>query len=1040
MNFKVDENLPCLTSAGVRRGWLPAALGPLLLAALLPSACGPARPLRISSPRAELAAAPGATPGVEGRLTGASREPWALADDAVGDLRHQRFKVAVAKLEEATTLARRDARLTSDLAVAYLACAAEHPKDYALALDAADRSLATAPSSPEARFNRALALEHLFLRGDARRAWKDYLLFDPGSPWATEAKRHLRHLEEPSPRELWERQGGDLERAATAGDRRTVRSIVVRFPQAVCEYLEEVLLPRWAEARVQGNLWEADRLLQAVRVAGTELAAFNGEHMAEDAVQAIERAGDGADGRLAALVEGHRLYGRARPMVDRHGAKEAWPLLGAARAALIRGGSPLAAWASVQMVVCRFDGIEPRQIRAELEELRRDPAAARAPSLRGRIEWLIGFSQLGGADPAAGLAGYQRALGIYEASREVGSRAMMETLLAEGYRSLGDERTAWTFRYQSLASLGEVASPRRRQAILDEVARSLIAQGQLGPALYFYDRSLDAARELGDPVSLADAFLKRGELRFLLGDARRATADLATALGHCAKITLVSRRQRTEADIRAAQGRLCRTTDPRGAIRDLSAALAFYRHVADHYRSVALYLTRALAHTAVHDARGAERDLDAGIAEYEAEREKVPGEQLRISYFDQARSIYDEMIRLQAEVKGRFDRALEYAERSRARGLLDRLGALPFAGERDRRARPLRAEEIRGAMPEREVLIEYAVLDDIVLSWSVRRGGIVPTRLEVGKPELATLVQRLRRALEDDRATEANALLAGLYDRLVRPLPAFAPGEAVVFVPDGSLNGLPFAALRNRESGHYLVEDHAVGVAPSATIFARCLQRDAAMDRAAEPDALIVSQPAFDLALFPTLQALPGTAREAASLARIYPRHEILAGAAATKANVLAALRRHTLIEFAGHSLTDAEFPLLSRLALAPGGGDSGSLYAHELYALQIERARLVVLSSCSSGAGEATPSEGVLSLARPFLAAGVPAVVASLWEVHDELTAQLLGAFHLQLRRGKSPLIALQSAQLELLHGPAGGRSPAAWAAFELFGGVLPK
>jgi CHAT domain-containing protein len=79
-----------------------------------------------------------------------------------------------------------------------------------------------------------------------------------------------------------------------------------------------------------------------------------------------------------------------------------------------------------------------------------------------------------------------------------------------------------------------------------------------------------------------------------------------------------------------------------------------------------------------------------------------------------------------------------------------------------------------------------------------------------------------------------------------------------------------------------------------------------------------------------------------------------------------------------------------------------------------------------------------VSSLARPFLAAGVPAVVASLWNVGDRATAPLLVAFHRRLRDGRDPLSALRAAQLELLRGPAPAlRSPASWAAFEVFGGV---
>ena len=80
--------------------------------------------------------------------------------------------------------------------------------------------------------------------------------------------------------------------------------------------------------------------------------------------------------------------------------------------------------------------------------------------------------------------------------------------------------------------------------------------------------------------------------------------------------------------------------------------------------------------------------------------------------------------------------------------------------------------------------------------------------------------------------------------------------------------------------------------------------------------------------------------------------------------------------------------------------------------------------------------SEGVTSLARAFLAAGVPTVAASLWSVDDRPTAVLFDAFHRYLWNGEDPVDALRSAQLGMLRGgnPA-DRSPRAWAAFEVIG-----
>jgi len=94
------------------------------------------------------------------------------------------------------------------------------------------------------------------------------------------------------------------------------------------------------------------------------------------------------------------------------------------------------------------------------------------------------------------------------------------------------------------------------------------------------------------------------------------------------------------------------------------------------------------------------------------------------------------------------------------------------------------------------------------------------------------------------------------------------------------------------------------------------------------------------------------------------------------------------------------------------------------------------VLAACETGNQYVPGSEGVTSLARAFLAAGVPTVVASLWSVDDRTTADLLDAFHRRLWDGEDPVDALREAQLGMLRGTdAAGRSPRAWAAFEVIG-----
>jgi CHAT domain-containing protein len=75
--------------------------------------------------------------------------------------------------------------------------------------------------------------------------------------------------------------------------------------------------------------------------------------------------------------------------------------------------------------------------------------------------------------------------------------------------------------------------------------------------------------------------------------------------------------------------------------------------------------------------------------------------------------------------------------------------------------------------------------------------------------------------------------------------------------------------------------------------------------------------------------------------------------------------------------------------------------------------------------------------LVQAFLAAGVPTVVASLWDVDDESSSDLMRAFHYQYRvKHQNFSESLRQAQCSLIHGADSRRQhPYYWAAFLLAG-----
>jgi CHAT domain-containing protein len=154
------------------------------------------------------------------------------------------------------------------------------------------------------------------------------------------------------------------------------------------------------------------------------------------------------------------------------------------------------------------------------------------------------------------------------------------------------------------------------------------------------------------------------------------------------------------------------------------------------------------------------------------------------------------------------------------------------------------------------------------------------------------------------------------------------------------------------------------------------------------------------------------------------------------------------VLHFATHAIVRDDDPFLSFLALTRSEGqDDGLLTAQEIYRLRLD-ADLVVLSACRSAGGRVT-GDGIATFARAFIYAGAPSIIASLWDVADEPTNQLVPTFYQSWLKGASKARALRTAQLRLLRDLRSGavriqtaagpvslpEQPVFWAGFALIG-----
>jgi CHAT domain-containing protein len=319
-------------------------------------------------------------------------------------------------------------------------------------------------------------------------------------------------------------------------------------------------------------------------------------------------------------------------------------------------------------------------------------------------------------------------------------------------------------------------------------------------------------------------------------------------------------------------------------------------------------------------------------------------------------------------------------------------------------------------------------------------------------------------------------------------------GKRLVIVASGALDYLPFAALpvplvpeagaKAAEGYHPLIVDHEIVILPSASVLAAIRSESAGRRKAArtlailadpvfeanDPRVLIAardresggspgsgvrsadvssSSPESNPELTRSARSfnragfyqLPFSRQEAEAIATLIPKAKLLkaTGFDANRATATSGeLSRYRIVHFATHGLLNSEYPELSGLVLSlvdrNGAAQDGFLRMHEIYNLQLP-ADLIVLSACQTALGKEIRGEGLIGLTRGFMYAGAERVVASLWQVDDLATAELMKRFYRgMLKDGMRPAAALRAAQIEMMKHNRWA-SPYFWAAFVMQG-----
>ncbi|MBX0330280.1 CHAT domain-containing protein [Oscillochloris sp. ZM17-4] len=281
-------------------------------------------------------------------------------------------------------------------------------------------------------------------------------------------------------------------------------------------------------------------------------------------------------------------------------------------------------------------------------------------------------------------------------------------------------------------------------------------------------------------------------------------------------------------------------------------------------------------------------------------------------------------------------------------------------------------------------------------------------RLGLRLHPLAQLPPAERRARAQAQRRATDTIFAELHDLLVAPLGTMPADAPLILAPDGALADLPWAAFYERGSPTpYLGQRHTLSLVPSLALLA--LERPPAAS--GPPLALGCA----DAAIAAQVEA------ELAAYARIFPTARVLPQASNAD---LAGARGAALLHISAHGRLNPQQPLLSAITLA-----DGPLLLADVFNLDLTGTALAVLSACETSA--VAPLGGLaLALSGSFLAAGVTAVLAGLWQIDAEAARLFVESCYGALRDGASLTAAIQQAQATLRD--SGYDHPYYWAALQ--------
>jgi CHAT domain-containing protein/tetratricopeptide (TPR) repeat protein len=265
-----------------------------------------------------------------------------------------------------------------------------------------------------------------------------------------------------------------------------------------------------------------------------------------------------------------------------------------------------------------------------------------------------------------------------------------------------------------------------------------------------------------------------------------------------------------------------------------------------------------------------------------------------------------------------------------------------------------------------------------------------------------------------------SSLAFELYSKIFKPLNI--PDGRVIVSPDDYF--IPFDALlyNEKDRSSFLLKKYAFDYAYSMRLLTK-------INTAKKGSSFLGIAP-INYKSYLNQSPLQGSDASLNNIKPYFQSANFLIGEQASKQQFLKSIASFNIIQVYSHADADT-------------GNTPPMLYLNDsiLNVSEIEmptniKTNMIVLSACKTANGKYAKGEGIFSMARAFMAAGIPSIVTTLWQVDNKASYELTELFYKRLNQGLTKDVALQKAKLDFLNSDDKMHElPYYWAPFIVLG-----